>query len=80
MPYKSLLVSFFNIHIPLNCGGLLLHSATASESVDKNIVKGKMCFFAGCAGHLLVVVLRGGGREHNKWLVDRPSAGWLVGD
>jgi hypothetical protein len=61
MPYKSLLVSFFNIHIPLNCGGLLLHLATASESVDKNIVKGKMCFFAGCAGHLLVVVLVGGG-------------------
>lgn len=62
----------FNIHIPLNCSCLLLQSITTCKSVDKNIMKGKMCFFlAACAIYL--------GKD-NKWLVDCSPACCLVGD
>lgn len=76
MSYKSPLICFFNIHIPLNCSCLLLQPITTCESVDKNIMKGKMCFFlAACAIYL--------GKDNNgSWIVP-PSprlllGGWLV--
>lgn len=75
MPYKSPLVSFFNIHIPLNCGGLLLHSATASESVDKNIVKGKMCFLLAA-----LTIYWGRGGTINGWWIPRLAGWWVISD
>lgn len=53
MAYKSALICFFNIHIPLNYSCLLLQSITTCKTVDKNIMKSKMCFFmALCAIYL----------------------------
>lgn len=75
MPYKSPLVSFFNIHIPLTCGGLLLHSTTASESVDKNIVKGKMCFLLAA-----LAIYCGGDTINGWWIVPRLAGWWVISD
>ena len=62
MSYKSLLICFFNIHIPLNCSRLLVQSITTCKSVDKNIMKGKMCFLPAARAIYL--------EKDNKWLED----------
>lgn len=46
------------------------HSTTASKSVDKNIVKGEMCFV------LAALAIYGGGDTINGWWI---GPGWLAG-
>jgi len=76
MSYKSPLICFFNIHIPLNCSCLLVQSITTCKSVDKNIMKGKMCFLPAARAIYL--------EKDNKWLEDASPhprllfGGWLV--